>query len=119
MLVRYAAVLTLVAVGGLSMVIANRSPASLTDVAADTPVVMTDSPMELASAPAPYSPDRTPVEAVVSVAPAVLPIQELSDYSDEELALLMEQLEAWDGAPPVDSVRIVPAGSLDSSVQGS
>ena len=117
-LMRYAAAITLVAVGGLSVVMARRTPPSLTDLAIESPVII-DTPMEMASAPLPYSPERIPVRAVVSVAPSVLPIQELSDYSDEELALLMEQLEAWDGAPPVDSVSVVPSSGIDSAIQGS
>ncbi len=118
-LMRYAAAITLVAVGGLSVVMARRTPTSLTGAAIESPVMMSDTPMEVASAPLPYSPDRIPVRAVVSVAPSVLPIQELSDYSDEELALLLEQLEAWDGAPPVDSVSVVPSSGIDSAIQGS
>ena len=118
-LMRYAAAITLVAVGGLSLVVARRTPVSLTDSAIESPVIISDTPMEVASAPLPYSPERVPVRAVVSVAPSVLPIQELSDYSDEELALLMEQLEAWDGAPPVDSVSVVPSSGIDSAIQGS
>jgi hypothetical protein len=85
----------------------------------DLPVIISDSPMEVASVSLPYSPDRIPVRAVVSVAPSVLPIQELSDYSEEELALLLEQLNAWDGAPPVDSMSVVPASGIDSAIQES
>ncbi len=115
---RFAAAFTLVAVGGLSMVMARRTPTLLTDATEPTPVFSTEAPMELANNDLPYSPDRVPVRAVVSVAPSVLPIQELSDYSDDELALLMQQLEDWDGAPPVDSVSLVPTG-IDSVIQGA
>ena len=57
----------------------------------------------------PYAPGAVLVQPVVSVAPAVLPLQELSDYTDDELALLLERLDAWDGAPRVDSVGLTTA----------
>ncbi len=118
MVMRFAAAFTLVAVGGLSMVMARRTPTLITDATQPAPVFSTETPMEMASNDRPYSPDRVPVRAVVSVAPSVLPIQELSDYSDDELALLMQQLEEWDGAPPVDSISLVPSG-VDSVIQES
>ncbi len=117
-MMRYAAALTLVAVGGLSMVVARSGPVTLTDTVSDTLVFSTDAVIELASNDMPYSPNRVPVQAVVSVAPSVLPIQELSDYSVDELTLLMDMLDAWDGAPSVDSLRAVPGG-IDGSTQGS
>lgn len=102
---RYAAALTLVAVGGLSLIMADRSPTSLTDELNRDSSIVAGTPFDVAFAPdvVPYSPDAVPVQPVVSVAPSVLPIQELSAYSDEELTLLLEQLEAWDGATHVDS----------------
>ena len=83
-------------------------------------VVMADSSYMVAVLPEPYAPGTTPVQAVVSVAPSVLPIQELSDYSDAELALLLERLDAWDGAPPVDPVNGPPTSSpsSDTVIQG-
>lgn len=115
---RFAAAFTLVAVGGLSMVMARRTPTVLTDSSEPIVVFGTEAPMELASLDTPYSPDRVPVRAVVSIAPSVLPIQELSDYSHDELTLLMQQLDEWDGALPVDSVSLIPPG-IDSVIQGS
>lgn len=102
---RYAAVLTLVAVGGLSLVMADRSPTSLTDGTQLDSSLVARAPFDVAFASdaTPYSSEAVLVQPVVSVAPSVLPIQELSAYSDAELTLLMEQLEAWDGATYVDS----------------
>ncbi len=118
-LMRFAAVLTLVSVGGLSVIVANRSSTALSDTDAAS-VVMEDSSYMVAALPEPYAPGTTPVQAVVSVAPSVLPIQELSDYSDAELALLLERLDAWDGAPPVDPVNGPPTSSpsSDTVIQG-
>lgn len=119
-MLKFAATLTLVAVGGLSVVMSGRGPTSATssDVAS-TPMFSGDS-MIVATLPEPYAPDRVPVKAVVSVAPSVLPIQELSDYSDDELALLLERLDAWDGAPPVEPDNVPPATiQSDSAIQGA
>lgn len=118
-LMRFAAVLTLVSVGGLSVIVANRSPRSLIDSDLSS-TFLTDSSYVVAALPEPYAPGTTPVQAVVSVAPSVLPIQELSDYSDDELALLLERLDAWDGAPPVEPVALPPASSPsnDTAIQG-
>ncbi len=102
---RFAAAITLVAVGGLSFVMARSGPVSLTD--GDT-VAVSDMPADLMALSMPYAPGTAPVVAVVSVAPSVLPIQELSDYTEDELTLLLEQLDAWDGAPPVDAPPLVP-----------
>lgn len=118
MVMRFAAAFTLVAVGGLSMVMARRTPTQLTDMSEPQAVFSNEAPMELANIDLPYAPGRVPVRAVVSVAQSVLPIQELSDYSDDELALLMQQLEEWDGAPPVDSISLAPSG-IDSAIQGA
>jgi len=117
-LMRFAAALTLVSVGGLSMIVANRNRESFVDAAASS-VVMSDSAYLVASLPEPYAPGSIPVQTVVSVAPSVLPIQELSDYSDDELALLLERLDAWDGALPVEPVNSPPPASpsSDTSIQ--
>jgi hypothetical protein len=117
-LLKFAATLTLVAVGGLSVVMSGRGLGSVTepDVAA-APMFRGDSTV-VATLPEPYATDRVPVKAVVSVAPSVLPIQELSDYSDDELALLLERLEAWDGAPPVEPDNVPPATiQSDTAIQ--
>ncbi len=118
-LMRFAAVLTLVSVGGLSVMVANRTPKTLIDNGVAS-VVLTDSGYLVAALDVPYAPGSTPVEAVVSVAPSVLPIQELSDYSDDELEMLLERLDAWDGAPPLEPVNGAPTSSpsSDTSIQG-
>ncbi len=115
---KFAATLTLVAVGGLSVVMSGRGPMSVSDAeVASAPMFSGDSTV-VATLPEPYSADRVPVKAVVSVAPSVLPIQELSDYSDDELALLLERLEAWDGAPPVEPDNVPPATiQSDTAIQ--
>jgi hypothetical protein len=95
---RAAAALTLVALGGLSVAVARRGQMAITEEA----VVLSDGPLVLAFDEQPYAPDAEPIAPVVAVAPSVLPIQELSDYSDDELAELMQQLDAWDGAPSLD-----------------
>lgn len=115
---RVAAMLTVVALGGLSLEIARRGQSALSD--ATDSVVLSDAPMIVAdgsdvNASRPYADDVTPIVPVVAVAPSVLPVQELSEYTDEELALLLARLEAWDGAPTVepDAGALPPAG--DSS----
>ena len=104
---RAAAALTLVALGGLSVAIARRGTLAITDGDAQGNIVLTDAPLVVADlpvreAPRPYSEDVVPIVPVVAVAPAVLPVQELSDYTEAELAHLLDQLERWDGAPSVD-----------------
>jgi hypothetical protein len=115
---RVAAMLTVVALGGLSLEIARRGQSALSDTT--DAVVLSDAPMIVAdgsdvNAPRPYADDVTPIVPVVAVAPSVLPVQELSEYTEEELALLLARLEAWDGAPTVepDAGLVPPAG--DSS----
>lgn len=108
-LMRMAAALTVVAVGGLSMVVANRSPDSLTGIDGRSMGVVEDSSFVVAALPTaanPYAPEASVVEPVVSVAPAMLPLQELADYSHEELTLLLERLDEWDGAPRADSTDV-------------
>ncbi len=108
---RYAAAVTLVAIGGLSLIMADRTPSLVSAEQQVANSILSGTPFDVAMMPEsamPYDPNTVPVQPVVSVAPAVLPIQELSAYSDEELTLLMEQLEAWDGATHVDSTSTVP-----------
>lgn len=118
---RTAAALTLVALGGLSVAIARRGPLALTEGDAQGNVVLTDAPLVVADRPAvdgprPYSDDVVPIVPVVAVAPAVLPIQELPDYTEAELAHLLEQLERWDGAPSVETTdpSLLPPGDSAS-----
>jgi hypothetical protein len=111
---RAAAALTLVALGGLSIAIARDGQRAITDGDAQGVAVLSDSPMVLADVPMPYASDYDPIIPVVSVAPAVLPIQELPEYTEEELALLLDQLDAWDGAPSVDVIDPTPPTSNDS-----
>lgn len=104
---RVAAVLTLVALGGLSLEIARRGQSAITDGDVNGQVVLTDDAFVVAEAdlealPRPYEDGVTPVVPVVAVAPSVLPVQELPEYSDDELALLLARLEAWDGSVAVD-----------------
>lgn len=96
---RMAAALTLVAVGGLSVSMARRGAPSLAD---GTTPVLSEAQFVIAQSTVPYADGSDPIEAHVPLAPAVLPIQELSDYTDAELSLLLDQLDAWDGAPSVD-----------------
>jgi hypothetical protein len=102
---RAAAALTLVALGGLSVSIARRGQMAITEGDALGSVVLSDAPMVIADAPIPYDEGVAPIVPVVAVAPSVLPVQELSDYTEEELALLLEHLDAWDGALSVDVVE--------------
>ncbi|MCU0616177.1 MAG: zf-HC2 domain-containing protein [Gemmatimonadaceae bacterium] len=115
---RVAAMLTVVALGGLSLEIARRGQSAISDPAGS--VVLSDAPMIVADGsdldtPRPYADDVTPIVPVVAVAPSVLPVQELSEYTDEELALLLARLEAWDGAPTVEPDAGVVPPSNDSS----
>ncbi|HMS02323.1 MAG TPA: hypothetical protein PKE51_05085, partial [Gemmatimonadaceae bacterium] len=87
--------------------IARRGTLAITDGEAQGNIGRTDAPLGVADlpvreAPRPYSEDVVPIVPVVAVAPAVLPVQELSDYTEAELAHLLDQLERWDGAPSVD-----------------
>lgn len=117
---RVAAMLTVVALGGLSLEIARRGQSALTDADAMNTVILSDAPMIVAdgsdgAAPRPYADDVTPIVPVVAVAPSVLPVQELSEYTEEELTLLLARLEAWDGAPTVDPDGAAVPPSGDSS----
>jgi len=112
---RMAAALTLVALGGLSVSIARRGPVAITD--SGTPV-LSDAAFVVAQANTPYADDADPIVPVVPLAPAVLPIQELSDYSDDELSLLLDQLDAWDGALSVDVIDPSSPSANDSLSEG-
>ncbi len=114
---RAAAALTLLALGGLSVAIARDGQRAITEGDAQGVAVLSDAPMVLAEAPMPYASDDDLIVPVVSLAPAVLPVQELPDYTDEELALLLDQLDAWDGAPSVDVIDPTPPLSNDSILQ--
>lgn len=108
---RMAAALTLLALGGLSVSIARRGQPTLNDGGVP---VLSDTEFVIAQAAMPY--DDYPIEAHVPLAPSVLPIQELSDYSDEELSLLLDQLDAWDGAPSVDVIDPSAPATLNDSL---
>jgi hypothetical protein len=99
---RMAAALTVVALGGLSLSVAQRGQVAITDSASSS--VLSDAEFVLAQANTPYADGVDPIVPIVPLAPAVLPIQELSEYSDDELSLLLDQLDAWDGAPSVDVI---------------
>ncbi len=118
-LMRFAAVLTLVSVGGLSVIVANRSSTALSDTDAAS-VVMADSSYMVAALPEPYAPGTTPVQAVVSVAPSVLPGRGGGGGGGGGGAVRREGLDAWDGAPPVDPVNGPPTSSpsSDTVIQG-
>ncbi len=114
---RAAAALTLLALGGLSVAIARNGQRAIIEADAQGVAVLSDSPMVLADAPMPYGPEDEPIIPVVALAPSVLPVQELPDYTDEELALLLDQLDAWDGAPSVDVIDPTSPPSNDSILQ--
>jgi hypothetical protein len=104
---RAAAALTLIALGGLSVEVARRGGAVTADGAGR--VIVTEASLLMADLPAregpwPYADDAVPIVPVVAVAPSVLPIQELPDYSEEELTLLLERIERWDGALAVEAI---------------
>jgi len=109
---RMAAALTLVALGGLSVSIAKRGQQAIVDGGVP---VLSDAQFVVAQA-MPYDDDVDPIEPHVPLAPSVLPIQELSDYSDDELSLLLDQLDAWDGAPSVDVIDPSASATLNDSL---
>jgi hypothetical protein len=110
---RTAAALALVALGGLSVSIARRGPLASAESGA---AVLSDAEFLLAQTFVPYDENADPIVPMVPVAPSVLPVQELSDYSDEELSLLLDQLEAWDGAPSLDVIDPSAPSSLNDSL---
>ncbi len=109
---RMAAALTVVALGGLSVSIANRGQQAVLDGGVP---VLSDAQFVVAQS-MPYDDDVDPIEPHVPLAPSVLPIQELSDYSDDELSLLLDQLDAWDGAPSVEVIDPSAPPTLNDSL---
>jgi hypothetical protein len=112
---RMAAALTLVALGGLSVSIARRGQQAVID---GTVPAFSDAEFVVAQGSRPYDANTPRVTAVVPVAPAVLPIQELSDYTDDELSHLLDQLDAWDGAPSIDVINPTAPLNGDSLLEG-
>lgn len=112
---RMAAALTLVALGGLSVSIARRGQQAIIDGGVP---VLSDAQFVVAQSSTPYDDDVDPIEPHVPIAPSVLPIQELSDYSDDELSLLLDQLDAWDGAPTVDVMDPSAPATFNDSLSG-
>lgn len=110
---RMAAALTLVALGGLSVSIARRGQQAILDGGVP---VLSEAEFVVAQAPTPYDEDVAPIVPSVPIAPSVLPIQELSDYSDDELSLLLDRLDAWDGAPSVDVIDPSSPSTLNDSL---
>jgi len=112
---RMAAALTLLTLGGLSVSMARRGQQAIADGGVP---VLSDAQFVVAQAATPYDEDVAPIVPHVPIAPSVLPIQELSDYSDDELSLLLDQLDAWDGAPSVDVIDPTSPTLNDSLSEG-
>jgi anti-sigma factor RsiW len=110
---RMAAALTLVALGGLSVSIARRGQMAITE---SSVAVLSDAEFVVAQASTPYDEDVAPIVPHVPIAPSVLPIQELSDYSEDELSLLLDQLDAWDGAPSIDVIDPSAPSTVNDSL---
>jgi anti-sigma factor RsiW len=109
---RAAAAITVVMLGGLSAAIARRGMVSVTSAgstsdSAGSAVVYAALDSENGAATA---------SSVGAGGNVGLPVGELSDYSDEEIETVIEQLDQWDGAAaadPLPGVPLLPADSGD------
>lgn len=56
-------------------------------------------------------------QGTTSIAPAVLPMQALGDFTDAELEQLLAHIDAWDGAPSVSTDAALNSGGSGASSQ--
>jgi anti-sigma factor RsiW len=107
---RMAAAIGVIAVGGLTTVIARTGGLGMLQANRPGGLALDDSGTAALVAMAPGSGTVTPAVTAVAVS-----YGDLGDYSDEELALMLDRLERWDGTAstdPLPGVPLLPASGV-------
>lgn len=107
---RMAAAIGVIAVGGLSAVIARTGGLGMLEASRSGELALNDSGAAALVAMAPVGGTGGAVAVPVAVS-----YGDLGDYSDDELALMLDRLERWDGAAsadPLPGVPLLPASGI-------